>query len=422
MKHATPSFAHGCSRNRIVLAMFLSVAALLAGGHRPALADAALEGTNPAQWRLIWKADPAHQATVSWSTVEPGESHRLHYKVADAESFVTLDCQRNGKYSNKNSDLQLYYHHARLTELEPSTRYAIVLESDGQKSPEMIFFTAPADDREIQLIFGGDSRSDRPMRRKVNQMLSRMLAEKPTIIAFAHGGDYILAGNNLEQWSAWMSDHELTVTADGRMLPIIPTRGNHDEGPIFNQLFDFPKKNKNYYTLKLSSQVCLITLNTETSTAGDQAVWLSAQLQRARPANRWLLAQYHRPAYPALKMPSGAKQSWVPLFDKHYVDLVMEADGHNIKRTPPIRGDKVDPTGVVYIGEGGLGVPQRTPFTDRWFLKPPGIVSMGHHVQLLTFTQDTLTCRVILLGGKLFDEAVIVPYQQRLVLTGATVE
>ena len=51
---------------------------------------------------------------------------------------------------------------------------------------------------------------------------------------------------------------------------------------------------------------------------------------------------------------------------------------------------------------------------DRWFLKPPGIVSKGHHVQLLTFTQDTLTCRVILLGGKLFDEVVIVPHQQRL--------
>jgi hypothetical protein len=87
------------------------------------------------------------------------------------------------------------------------------------------------------------------------------------------------------------------------------------------------------------------------------------------------------------------------------VDLVCEADGHCIKRTPPIRGNRIDPTGVVYIGEGGLGVGQRTPKTWRWYLNTPQAkVGSGHHVQLLTFSPDELEIRVILLDGKVFDE------------------
>ncbi len=409
---------HGVATSALVL----MVAACVVGGHRAAIADAALEGTNPAQWRLIWKSDPAHEATISWSTAEPGEKHQLHYKVADTAEFSTVECQRNGKFWNKKGGPDRYFHHARLTGLKPSTKYVVEMESDSRRSPQMHFITAPVDDRDVQLIFGGDSRSDRPARRKVNQMLSRMLAENPSIIAFAHGGDYIDTGTKFDQWNAWMTDHELTVTADGRMLPLIPTRGNHDGGPIFNQLFDYPKKDTNYYALNLSPQIRLVTLNTEISMAGDQAEWLDTELAASRPTHQWLLAQYHRPAYPALKFPSGAKTNWVPLFERHNLDIALEADGHSIKRTPPIRNDKVDSTGVVYVGEGGLGVEQRTPFADRWYLRSPGMASKGHHVQLLTFTKDVLTCWVILLDGTVFDEAAIVPHQQRLAISDATPE
>jgi len=305
----------------------------------------------------------------------------------------------------------LYFHHATIGDLEPETEYELVMISDGNESPAMYFKTAPGDDRPFSMFFGGDSRSGRNTRRQMNSMLAELLAEGAAdeneaeeIFALAHGGDYIGSGRSLEQWSAWMSDHELTVAADGRMLPIIPARGNHDPGPIFNQVFGFEDDdNDNYYAIDVGPSVRFITLNTNISTAGDQRTWLDAELQESRPAHTWVLVQYHRPAFPAVKSPGGALRSWVPLFEQYNIDIVCEADGHCIKRTLPIRDGSHDETGVVYIGEGGLGVGQRRPHTDRWFLQAPGMVSQGHHVQLLTFSPDELGYRCVLLGGDVAD-------------------
>ena len=213
------------------------------------------------------------------------------------------------------------------------------------------------------------------------------------------------------QWKQWLSDYDLTtVGKENRLLPIIPTRGNHDFGIFFNEVFDFPLEHRNYYATKLSPTVTLLTLNTETSTAGDQLQWLKAQLtQPAGDQRNWLLCQYHKPAFPAVKVPSGAYANWVPLFEEHGVDLCLEADGHCIKRTPPLRDNRIDPTGIVYLGEGGLGVGQRSPKTNRWFLQPPAVTGTGHHVQLLTFRGNEMTGRVILEDGSTFDEFRLQP-------------
>ena len=75
---------------------------------------------------------------------------------------------------------------------------------------------------------------------------------------------------------------------------------------------------------------------------------------------------------------------------------------------------KVDPDGVVYIGEGGLGVGQRTPKTDRWYLKDTAEqCGSEHHVHLITFYADRLEVRVIQLGGEVFDEFALKPRQRR---------
>lgn len=217
-------------------------------------------------------------------------------------------------------------------------------------------------------------------------------------------------GRKLQQWSEWLDDHQLTTGSDGRLLPIIPARGNHDIGPLFDEVFAFPPLDGDYYTTDLSPQVRLTTLNTEISTAGDQQDWLEQELAENRRKFRWYVAQYHRPAFPAVKSPSNAYSTWVPLFEKYRVDLVCEADGHNIKRTSPILNNAIHPDGVVYIGEGGMGVGQRSPKTDRWYLKEVADKnSEGDHIHLLTFYPDRLDVRVVRLGGETFDNFQIAP-------------
>jgi hypothetical protein len=364
-------------------------------------------GTVPIHWRVTWREDPSTKAVVSWNTIEEGATHQLHLRSEDGSRKEVVTCQRNGKFTGDGHPL--FYHHARLTKLKPATKYFVQMESDGKKSAEFWFLTAPAEDKSIRLLFGGDSRSGQTQRRFMNRRMARLMQELPDTLALAHGGDYIVNGRVLSQWWVWMADHELTVTDESRLLPIIPARGNHDPGPLFNEIFDFPPDDLNYYAVNLSPKVRWVTLNTETSMAGDQKTWLKSELAAARPKHRWVAAQYHRPAWPAVKGPSSALQHCVPLFEEYNIDLVCEADGHNLKRTVPIRAGKQDPTGIVYIGEGGLGVGQRRPKTDRWFLQKPGMAISAHHVQLLTFSNDRLDYKAIGMDGATLDTYVISP-------------
>jgi len=117
--------------------------------------------------------------------------------------------------------------------------------------------------------------------------------------------------------------------------------------------------------------------------------------------------------YPAYKDPAGAKPAWVPLFERHNLDLALESDGHNIKRTVPIRNERQDPSGIVYVGEGGLGVPQRVPKPGRWYLDAPGMASHGHSVSVLHVTAESIDYQVLRLEGGMADQHTLRPRPDR---------
>ena len=123
---------------------------------------------------------------------------------------------------------------------------------------------------------------------------------------------------------------------------------------------------------------------------------------------RWILVQYHVPSYGSVKeyaQGESQRRNWVPLFEEFGVDLVMEADHHSLKRTVPIYQDKENAEkGIVYIGDGALGVPQRKPDTSRWYLQSPGMASQGHHVHLLEFTTEKITGTAIGLEREIHDQ------------------
>ena len=223
----------------------------------------------PSQWRVIWTKEPSTRATVSWTTGKKGSGHRVRYGVRSSSGpklTESIEPQRSGAYSSANGE---YFHHARLSELSPSTTYDFQIESEGNKSPLMHFTTAPADDRSFRLLFGGDSRTGINARGQVNLLMADLSEKDDELIGFAHGGDYIVSGRNWSQWSTWLSQHELTVSKSGKVLPIIPTRGNHDGGPLYDEIFDTPGgKGKNYFFTRISPEVALVTLNTEISAGG----------------------------------------------------------------------------------------------------------------------------------------------------------
>lgn len=164
-----------------------------------------------------------------------------------------------------------------------------------------------------------------------------------------------------------------------------------------------------WHTIQLTEDVNLVTLDTNYSAKGPQEQWLEKQLVALRPRSKWLITNYHRPLFPAVKSVSSQAAVFVPLFEKYNVDLSLESDGHCIKRTVPIRNGKKDPTGVVCLGEGGLGVGQYKPKVDRWYLQDGGYVSRGHHVMQLDFSAKGMSIETILLNGKVVDPYVMKP-------------
>ncbi len=390
----------------IFLAVVLTAVALLAACGPAVNVETATwseEQSAPPHLRVVWLENPAHEMAVSWTT-RGAESNVVYYDTKPHNGELDAYAHKaEANLSGTYEDEDPYYHHAFLTNLEPSTTYYFVVASDDRVSNEYHVVTAPDDDRPFKLLYGGDSRSDRQMRREVNRSLADRLEEDPSILALVHGGDYVNDGDNFELWNRWLTDHQLTTTDSGRVLPIIPTRGNHEgDGMHFNEIFAFPGgTDADYFRTQIGDRVSLITLDTNSTMSGRQRDWLIEQLESSQ-SSRWLLTSYHRPAFPAVKAAGEARDLWVPLFERYDVDLAVESDGHAYKRTVPIRNEMHDPTGVVYVGEGGLGVGQRTP-KDRWYLRSPGVAKSKHHVQLLTFSADELKYEALDVAGSVFD-------------------
>ncbi len=395
-------------------------------------------GLDPVHVRVIWTSNPRTEAVISWSTGESGTEHAVHYSTQpvngiDAGGLVQQSpARRNGAFSLSKDALQsaynkakqkdesltleaveakfmrFHYHHSYLRNLKPDTRYYFRVVSDGNQSSEFYFRTAPDKDIEFKVLAGGDSRSGLEDRIRVNQFISSLVEKDDSILAFLHGGDYVALGpSDSTQWNTWLYDYQQTYADDGRILPIIPTRGNHEKtGNLYDEVFCWPGNEMNIFTTYLSPDVFLITLNTNLETGGDQRIFLESALQET-PDVRWRLVQYHQPAYPATKGPGPALQNWVPLFEKYKVPLVIEADGHTLKRTVPIIGDQQVEGGVVYVGEGGMGVKQRVPKLDRWYLQSPGMASSAHHVQVISFSKKHMQYQALGLDGEVLDSYLI---------------
>lgn len=382
------------------------------------------KSTKPLHLYVQFESHPDREAVISWATTLPGKNHVLYYDTeprnANTEQYAhRLTKIHSGAYTLEKDEkpMESYYHHGYLNNLKPSTRYYITVESDGKRLGEYSFITAPADDRDVMLFIGGDSRlgvdrvEDDNARRRMNTVMRKLFEKNPGIIALSHTADY----TNSAHWSQlyyWLKDHfEKTTTSDKRLLPIFPARGNHDMDIGFEEMFWWPnRQNDYYYTANINKNTAIVILNTEISINGDQRVWLEKELQTLRPKKRWLSALYHRPAYPSVRAyedGESRRRAWVPLFEKYKLDLVSSGHDHSMKRTVPILNVKANANGIVYIGDGGLGVRPREVDPTRWYLKPPGIAKSVHNVHMVDYSAKQITIKAFGIDGQTLDYFVI---------------
>ena len=312
--------------------------------------------------RLVWLDEPSTTITVAWNQVS-GSTATLHYG--------TTDRGRNASaYPNRAEVTEANDYHGfnnrfvRLSELQPETVYYFVLNDDEGSSDRYYFKTAPATNKRISLILGGDSRNHREVRRWGNELVAKL---RPTAVLF--GGDMIDVDRPLE-WEEWLNDWQLTISSDGRVTPIVPARGNHEAPGTIQALFNTVPGS--YYAITWGRDLLrTYTLNTEISVRGDQYNWLADDLED-HPDVRWKIAQYHTPmrAHVVAKPEGGhIYDAWAGLFYDNDVRLVIDSDSHTAKVTWPLRPTwedgndrgfvRDDALGTVYAGEGCWGAPLR---------------------------------------------------------------
>jgi acid phosphatase type 7 len=391
----------------------------------------------PVHARVIWTENPMEHAIITWTTLYESRNNKVYYDTLrrngkTSDYAFSAIAERSGKVTMKAMDYQEgvpegYYHHTSLNNLKPGTAYYFVVESNGKRSNEFYFITAPQNPTSMKLLAGGDSRlgGEQPRyagrtphleRQRLKSLIAMLVEQYPEIYGFVHGADY----GTTADWRHlywYFEDLQRATASDGRILPMLISMGNHDTSIGFMENFYLGESLNDYisfnyfYSSRLTNDISLITLNTEISLGGVQYQWLKNELPRLREESRWLLVNYHKPAFPAYKDPDDfrfarVRQYWVPLFEKHKIDLAIESDGHTLKRTPPILNGRVDPEGIVYIGEGGLGAPLRQPDTTRWFLQG-GFAARLFHVWMLDISKDEINMQAIDIDGNVADSYTI---------------
>ena len=382
-----------------------------------------VEGTVPAQWRVVWSGDPSTEAKISWTTAEAGSEHMVYFGTKPAKGNLKAytkkqKADKNGQYQGKEGhekDPQeewAYYHHVNLKGLKPGTRYYFTIKSDNETSREFYFITAPKNVEDYYFLNGGDSRTGHLVRCKMNLRMTQMMEDNPKIIALTHSGDYCHQGGWWSHFRLWLSHNELLTASDGRILPIVPTRGNHEPSLLYADVFD----TEYFYTTKFPLNTNIITLDSNGSRGiteespywpeKSQGEWFNKEIAKVGPKSRWLIMQYHAPIYPAVKGRNKTVGAWEQLFDQYKVDLAMEADGHVIKVSKPIRNKEFGhPEGTYYIGEGGLGAKQRGPKKRPYLDK----VGRGAHVFLIHVTKKNMNLKCVLMDNSVWHEFDIKP-------------
>ncbi|MEZ5039586.1 MAG: fibronectin type III domain-containing protein [Saprospiraceae bacterium] len=328
--------------------------------------------------RCMWRDDPATTMVIGWDQVSGG-APILYYGEKDMERNVAAY-----PYSKKPDRVliakEMNNHFVRLSGLKPNTRYYFVIQDSEGVSISFSFRTAPnSPDQRLSIIAGGDSRNHKEARCNANALVGKL---KPHCVMF--GGD-MTADDSSTSWKEWFDDWQYTMGTQRQLVPIIPTRGNHEaSNASIADLFDV-SSSEVYYSLTLGGNLLKIyTLNTLIPSGGNQKSWLESDLKNSDNIT-WKFAQYHHTIRPHTASKPEKDEliiNWATLFHKYAMNLVVESDAHVVKTTYPIRPSneagsdegfiRDDKTGTVYVGEGCWGAPLRDNNDDKSWTRASG--------------------------------------------------
>ena len=354
---------------------------------------------------LAWGANPRTTMTVGWQV--PHRVRRPFLRIGS--SLDTLGPRIDAEIRPLHTELagvipatDQYYVHATAGGLLPGTTYYYVVGHAGYDPTDLTdfgrvdaFTTAPSR-RRVAEPFTFTAFGDQGVSSHALANDGMLIAQRPAF--HLHAGDlcYADAGGkgltsdlyNPLTWDQFLAQNEPVAAT----VPWMACLGNHDMEALYSPdgyggqraRWDFPdngpEKAAGVYSFIYgnvgvvaldANDVCLELAGNRDYTGGRQTAWLDRRLGflRDQPDVDFIVVFFHHCAYStttAHASDGGVRARWVPLFDKHQVDLVINGHNHVYERTDALRagvpkkisiGETVDPArdGTIYVTAGGGG-------------------------------------------------------------------
>lgn len=355
---------------------------------------------------LTFGQDPSTTMVVTWH----GSQDQNQLSLREGKAWKTYEAK-----TSKMGASAIYIHRLYIDGLAPDAAYRFKVSGDTE---EFLFKTMPDTlNRKVKFAVGGDVYRFLYLFRRIGEQIA---AQDPDFIVvggdigYTKGNTTLFKDKNWEvkRWGTFFKEWKTHMRGkDGRLLPMVVVLGNHDiqdpKTDLFFDLFYYPKTRKAFDVHDFGDYLSLFILDTGHATPirGEQTSWLEQSLQQ-RENRVCKMAAYHVAAYPSVYPYEGAKpkeirSTWVPLFEKYGIKLCFEHHNHAYKRTFPLYQGKVDPKGILYIGDGAWGVEPREP-KKRWYLAKAAAIN---YFSLITLDEkNSVKIEAFGLEGQTVDE------------------
>lgn len=294
--------------------------------------------------------------------------------TATKNRIFTQKERLNDKFTDNGKTT--YVHTVTLQSLQPGTEYAYRLGHGNRRSQWYRLNTANAGNQYKALIFPDSQSAKYKVWEEVAMPAWQRNGDAQFFITM---GDLVDNGEHAYQWNEWFT----RIGAMIARIPAAPVMGNHETYTIdwkvrmpqaylhYFQLPDgTPAPYKNQFYSFDYGDVHYVVLNTQMRELGEfepnllqgQLAWFKADMEKTK--KKWKVVLMHkdvlRYGFLTRKTPreegfSEEGKTFMPLFDKYNVDVVLTAHLHTYRNRGHIYDFKRDTKGPLYILTGVAG-------------------------------------------------------------------
>lgn len=339
------------------------------------------------------------------------------------DSLKTYDATSSEFITDKKE--QIFNHALLLKNLLPDTKYVYRVGGDSIWSEWIQFKTAKIENEPFEFTFFGDPQNNN--KDHVSRVFRQAFKHSPNSEFWLFSGDIISEPEDTQ-----ISEFFFAGNPFFSFVPLALAPGNHDRayetenGEIvrnekgkkqrldvidkyWNSSFTLPEnglpgfEETSYYFDYQGVRIIMINSNNE-DMLDEQAVWLDEVLQNNK--NNWSIVSFHHPIYSAGRERDDdeTRDIFMPVFDKHNVDLVLTGHDHAYARSYKLKNGKrvnINELGTVYVvSVSGPKMYSVNSIYNDIMAKTGGEVQL---FQVIRFENNKMIYNAYTASGELYD-------------------